>query len=233
MEIDHGDGIKTRYAHCDAVLVQTGDVVAAGQEIARIGNTGISTGNHCHLELIDNDTPVDPLLLVHPPLGDASTAVWAPAAASMQETDIQYSVAHSYETTDYFPGVLKILGKEYSAEEWNRFDQNARYWQASFRKPVTVLNEQKGEAFVTLTLCEYEGNIYICDVLQHGFTETEGWKRVSDICVQVVNSADAQKPPEVTISANFLNGDETKSTLITSTFVPTAAEGEWGYAPQE
>ena len=50
--IDHGSDIKTRYAHCETLLVKEGDAVVYGQPIAIVGNTGDSTGTHLHFELI-------------------------------------------------------------------------------------------------------------------------------------------------------------------------------------
>ncbi|MBR5539868.1 MAG: peptidoglycan DD-metalloendopeptidase family protein [Clostridia bacterium] len=62
--IDHGNGFKTRYAHCSKLEVKVGDKVAQGQYIAKVGNTGYSTGPHLHFEVIKNGVLVDPLKYV-------------------------------------------------------------------------------------------------------------------------------------------------------------------------
>lgn len=60
VEIDHGNGYKTLYAHNSANLVRAGDVVRAGQNIAKVGSTGRSTGSHLHFEVKLNDRQVNP-----------------------------------------------------------------------------------------------------------------------------------------------------------------------------
>ncbi|NDW22493.1 M23 family metallopeptidase [Alteromonas hispanica] len=64
VEIDHGDGFVTRYGHNDTLSVSIGDVVTKGQPIAKMGNTGRSTGAHVHYEVIRNGKQVDPLPFV-------------------------------------------------------------------------------------------------------------------------------------------------------------------------
>lgn len=58
--IDHGSGIETRYAHCNSISVKQGDRVNMGNEIAKVGSTGDSSGSHVHLELLIDGTPYNP-----------------------------------------------------------------------------------------------------------------------------------------------------------------------------
>lgn len=57
--INHGDGTKTRYAHCSSLAVYTGQQVSQGQVIGYVGQTGWASGNHCHFEIISNGTFLD------------------------------------------------------------------------------------------------------------------------------------------------------------------------------
>lgn len=58
--VDHGGGYKTLYAHCYSLNVKVGDYVAQGDVIAYVGSTGMSTGNHLHFEIRENDVTVNP-----------------------------------------------------------------------------------------------------------------------------------------------------------------------------
>ncbi|MEN1971455.1 M23 family metallopeptidase [Luteimonas sp. MJ204] len=60
VEIDHGNGYVTRYAHNSANVVQVGDLVRVGQQIARAGSTGRSTGAHVHFEVWENGRVANP-----------------------------------------------------------------------------------------------------------------------------------------------------------------------------
>ena len=54
VEIDHGNGYKTLYAHMSAISVTQGQAVSQGDKIGEVGSTGNSTGNHCHFEMFYN-----------------------------------------------------------------------------------------------------------------------------------------------------------------------------------
>lgn len=58
--IDHGNGISTLYGHCTSVFVSVGQSVSRGEAIASVGTTGYSTGNHCHFEVREGGSPVNP-----------------------------------------------------------------------------------------------------------------------------------------------------------------------------
>lgn len=62
--IDHGFGFVTRYAHNSKLLVKVGDRVEKGDKIAKVGNSGKSTGPHVHYEVLVNGVPVNPAKFV-------------------------------------------------------------------------------------------------------------------------------------------------------------------------
>jgi murein DD-endopeptidase MepM/ murein hydrolase activator NlpD len=66
LEIDHGNGIETKYAHLSRVVVQEGQHVTRGEPIAAVGNSGLSTGPHLHYEVHVSGKVVDPLTYVLP-----------------------------------------------------------------------------------------------------------------------------------------------------------------------
>jgi peptidase M23-like protein len=61
VELDHGNGVTSRYAHCSAVKVRVGDFVSFGDVIANVGSSGLSTAAHVHFEVRVRGEPVDPL----------------------------------------------------------------------------------------------------------------------------------------------------------------------------
>src|SRR5450432_731210 len=64
VEINHGNGLATRYCHNEKVMVKQGDMVRKGQEVALMGSTGHSTGPHLHFEVLKNGAQVDPLRFI-------------------------------------------------------------------------------------------------------------------------------------------------------------------------
>lgn len=66
IEIDHGFGIRTKFAHCSKLLARSGQRVKRNEIIAEVGNTGLATGPHLHYEVHVNGKPVNPLRYVLP-----------------------------------------------------------------------------------------------------------------------------------------------------------------------
>ena len=64
IEINHGDGFTTRYAHNERTLVTVGQTVKRGESVALMGSTGRSTGPHVHFEVLRNGRQVDPLSFI-------------------------------------------------------------------------------------------------------------------------------------------------------------------------
>lgn len=73
IDVDHGNGYITRYAHNSRLVVKAGDLVRVGQEVARAGSSGRSTGAHVHFEVWENGRVVNPRKF----LGDGPTPVGA------------------------------------------------------------------------------------------------------------------------------------------------------------
>jgi len=64
VEIDHGDGLTTRYAHMSQISVKVGDRLSRGDIVGKVGTSGRSTGPHLHYEVRRNNTAIDPMRFI-------------------------------------------------------------------------------------------------------------------------------------------------------------------------
>jgi hypothetical protein len=86
VELEHGSGVRTRYAHLTASMVHVGDQVAKGTFIATVGSSGITTGPHLHYEVLVRGRQVDPLRYRLPqPAEEAGAISASPAPAAPAE----------------------------------------------------------------------------------------------------------------------------------------------------
>ncbi|KJJ97631.1 peptidase M23 [Burkholderiaceae bacterium 26] len=92
IDIDHGNGLKTRYAHASKVFVKVGDIVKAGERIALIGRTGRATGPHLHFEVHVNDVPQNPVAFLEN-AGQPKMAANKAPAPKIAAADIGKSMA--------------------------------------------------------------------------------------------------------------------------------------------
>lgn len=93
VEVDHGHGIETRYAHLSGFDARVGDKVAAGEQIGRMGSTGRSTGTHLHFEVRVGGTPVNPrrFLEAQPHVLEVKADADARPREQRQRTDVRAS----------------------------------------------------------------------------------------------------------------------------------------------
>jgi murein DD-endopeptidase MepM/ murein hydrolase activator NlpD len=100
VEIEHGSGVRTRYAHLTKAMVQEGDEIGKGAFIATVGSTGITTGPHLHYEVLVNGRQVDPLRFRLPQPIEAESAG---AAAPVQPEGTSVVVPGSGAVTSPAP----------------------------------------------------------------------------------------------------------------------------------
>lgn len=91
VDIDHGKGVVTRYAHNSKLLVKAGDLVAKRQVIAKVGSTGRSTGAHVHFEVRVDGKPTDPIAFLSQM--SSSTAVASAVPDGLQQKAEQVAAA--------------------------------------------------------------------------------------------------------------------------------------------
>ena len=80
VEIDHGNGLLTRYAHTSKVLVKNGDLVKRGQLVALVGTSGRSTGPHLHFEVLGEGVPQNPARFLAGRAGEPRMLAGSPRA---------------------------------------------------------------------------------------------------------------------------------------------------------
>jgi murein DD-endopeptidase MepM/ murein hydrolase activator NlpD len=100
IEIDHGGGVLTRYAHLHRIEVKAGDVVMAGSQIGRVGSTGRTTGAHLHFEVRLDGRSVDPKVAMK--VGDLQRTSPDLAATAARELDpeIQNKALDAHDPTN-------------------------------------------------------------------------------------------------------------------------------------
>jgi murein DD-endopeptidase MepM/ murein hydrolase activator NlpD len=91
VEVDHGNGLVTRYGHASRLLVKKGDLIKRGQQLALVGTTGRSTGPHLHFEVLVQGVQQDPARFL---AGGGSVRQTAPAASQQHVAQLALPADH-------------------------------------------------------------------------------------------------------------------------------------------
>ncbi len=97
IEVDHGGGVHTRYAHLRRIMVKVDGAVLAGQQIGQMGATGRTTGTHLHFEVRLDDQPVDPVTAMSVAQLERESPDMGRIAAYALDPEIQANVASSVD----------------------------------------------------------------------------------------------------------------------------------------
>ena len=96
VEIHHGNGLQTRYAHASSISVKVGELVTKGQQIARVGSTGRSTGAHLHFEVRVAGHPLDPTLFLEEAAPEGPADAESINVVESQSRDAVVEVARAF-----------------------------------------------------------------------------------------------------------------------------------------
>jgi hypothetical protein len=118
IEVDHGNNIKTRYAHLSKTVVKAGDTISKGQKIGEVGSTGHSTGPHLHYEVLQNNTKIDPYSFMNiSPVATASLqAPESPIAAADSKFNETNKIKKSFSTAQQASVFLNQTNNNYSGD---------------------------------------------------------------------------------------------------------------------
>ena len=109
IDIDHGDGLSSRYAHLGELRVSSGEMIGPDRVIARTGQSGVASGAHLHLEIHQDNLPINPLELISRAEieGDNLSA----------ENSVEYTVRHGDTMSNIVTRELQRRGLEFSRQE--------------------------------------------------------------------------------------------------------------------
>lgn len=144
--INHGAGVKTKFGHMDATMVEKGDRVTQGQQIGKVGQTGNATGPHLHYQVLVNGKPVDPTKGIFPI--DQLEAEQKVAENAFQEMIAEYDRQIAAAEDNYQEALriqdLKIAATEaYYGDESKEATDAARERLAIERKLNAQLLDEK------------------------------------------------------------------------------------------
>lgn len=97
IEIKHGNTVLTRYSHLKEILVEVGQKVSPANVIGLVGNTGVSTGPHLHLEVALNETEVDPTIF----LAGKATVASKPVIRQLAKTSTENKLVANFDEATY------------------------------------------------------------------------------------------------------------------------------------
>ncbi len=109
VDIDHGDGLSSRYAHLGELRVSNGELISPERVIARSGQSGLASGAHLHLEIHQEKLPINPLELL------SRTEIEGENLTG--EGNDEYTVRHGDTMSDIVARELRRRGLEYSRQE--------------------------------------------------------------------------------------------------------------------
>lgn len=125
VEIDHGDGVKTRYFHLASISAKKGSTVSVGEKIGIEGTTGSSTANHLHFEVHQGGAPTDPVAWLKkqgakvPALEGTGTGPAAGAGGSKAASGDEVEVVEARSSADGKQDVASPAGKTRGIGQWN------------------------------------------------------------------------------------------------------------------